>query len=838
MCIWIFIAQYRWLLDGRIGRRLGWLLLAGGLLLPAQKMMGGTWTPLVNGAPSGIETMLLLTDGTVLAQGGGGAAVTTWHRLTPDVHGSYVNGTWSSPTPMNNTRLYYSSDVLRDGRVLIAGAEYGTGTTNSEVYDPVNDTWTVVPVPAGLITMNNNPDPTTGQNSAGFLDSGSKILPNGSVLVAPVEPATYGGTVIFDPTLNTWSAGPTLFRGFYQDEASWVKLPDDSILTIDPPPFGTFSERYIPSLNRWINDATVPVSLYDPYGFELGGAFLLPDGRAFFLGATGNTALYTPSGGTNAGVWAAGPVIPNGQGTPDAPAAMMVNGSILCAVSATPTSGNHFPSPTSFYEYDPVANAFTQVNGPTGTTYPSPPFIMRMLDLPDGTVLLSVAGSQLYVYQPSGTPLAAGKPAITSITTNLNGSYHLAGTLLNGISEGAAYGDDAQMNSNYPLIRMTNGVGNVYYARTFNWSSTGVMTGGTPESTDFTVPAGLLAGTYSLVVVANGISSDPVSFTYVPDALQIAPLTGFTTSGVRGGPFTLTSQNFTLTNYGGSSLNWSVINTSLWLNVSPASGTLTPGGPAASATASLNANASNLALGTYTASVWFTNLNSHYAQSRQFSLTVQPPQLVQNGGFELGSFANWAQSGNIDGFEMVTATSTYVHSGQYGAEVGPSGSLYYLSQTLATSPGQVYLLSFWLSNPGGGTITQFLVNWGANAVYSQVNQPAQGWTNMQFLVTAPTSSTVLQFGFQNDPAYFGFDDVSVLPVPPAVFQSLTKSNNTVRFSWTAMSGLAYQVQYKTNLFQTTWINLGNPIPAAGSIVTATDTPGADAQRFYRLIVLP
>jgi len=338
--------------------------------------------------------------------------------------------------------------------------------------------------------------------------------------------------------------------------------------------------------------------------------------------------------------------------------------------------------------------------------------------------------------------------------------------------------------------------------------------------------------------VANGISSDPVSFTYVPDALQIAPLTGFTTSGVRGGPFTLTSQNFTLTNYGGSSLNWSVINTSLWLNVSPASGTLTPGGPAASATASLNANASNLALGTYTASVWFTNLNSHYAQSRQFSLTVQPPQLVQNGGFELGSFANWAQSGNIDGFEMVTATSTYVHSGQYGAEVGPSGSLYYLSQTLATSPGQVYLLSFWLSNPGGGTITQFLVNWGANAVYSQVNQPAQGWTNMQFLVTAPTSSTVLQFGFQNDPAYFGFDDVSVLPVPPAVFQSLTKSNNTVRFSWTAMSGLAYQVQYKTNLFQTTWINLGNPIPAAGSIVTATDTPGADAQRFYRLIVLP
>jgi len=41
-----------------------------------------------------------------------------------------------------------------------------------------------------------------------------------------------------------------LFRGSYQDEASWVKLPDDSILTIDP--FGTLSERYIPASNSWV----------------------------------------------------------------------------------------------------------------------------------------------------------------------------------------------------------------------------------------------------------------------------------------------------------------------------------------------------------------------------------------------------------------------------------------------------------------------------------------------------------------------------------------------------------------------------------------------------------
>ena len=95
--------------------------------------------------------------------------------------------------------------------------------------------------------------------------------------------------------------------------------------------------------------------------------------------------------------------------------------------------------------------------------------------------------------------------------------------MLNGISEGAAYGDDVQMNSNYPVVRLTDAAGNVHFARTFNWSSTGVMTGTTLETTEFRLPPGLAAGMYSLVVVANGNSSDPVSF-YTPDVLQIALL--------------------------------------------------------------------------------------------------------------------------------------------------------------------------------------------------------------------------------------------------------------------------------------------------------------------------
>ena len=147
-----------------------------------------------------------------------------------------------------------------------------------------------------------------------------------------------------------------------------------------------------------------------------------------------------------------------------------------------------------------------------------------MLDLPDGTVLFATqSNAQLHVYRPDGTPLAAGKPSISTITPNVDGSYHLTGTLLNGISEGAAYGDDWQMNSNYPIVRLTDAAGNVYYARTYNWSSTSVMTGTNLASTEFRLPANLVAGTYSLVVDANGNSSSPVSV-YTPDALQIMQL--------------------------------------------------------------------------------------------------------------------------------------------------------------------------------------------------------------------------------------------------------------------------------------------------------------------------
>jgi hypothetical protein len=477
--------------------------------------------------------MILLSDGTVLAANNPNpSAGYVWYRLTPDPNGHYVLGEWSGIAPMNDWRLFYASQILQDGRLFVAGAEYGAGRATAEIYDPVADAWTRINPPASLL------DATNGQ---GFVDCESKLLPDGTVLLAPVSPGPNNGTLIYNARTNGWSQGPTNLA--FQAEASWVKLPDGSILTLDPD--STKSERYIPALNEWIADKDLPVNLWASlphYVGETGPALLLPNGQAFFLGGSGHTAIYTPSGTTNVGTWVAGPDIPNGLVSADAPAVMMPNGKILCAVAGAPSvdasTNVVFPRPTSFFEYDytsgPVG-AFTQVNGPTGQTDNTKSFDCAMLALPDGSVLFSDStayswpetGAPLYVYVPEDGPqMTLGKPpTITSITPNSDGSFHLTGTGLNGISEGAAYGDDAQMNSNYPLVEfIDNRNGHIDYARTFNWSSTGVQTGSAVQTTEFTLPPGLIPQTYWVKVTASGITSAPVTFSFItPASLSLCP---------------------------------------------------------------------------------------------------------------------------------------------------------------------------------------------------------------------------------------------------------------------------------------------------------------------------
>jgi hypothetical protein len=254
----------------------------------------------------------------------------------------------------------------------------------------------------------------------------------------------------------------------------------------------------------------------------------MPGGNTFVVGAGSSTqeapttcttdvktqnALYHYKAGT-AGTWSAGPKIPaignEEYDSTDGPGSILPDGNVLFDASACV-----YNSPTHFFVYHASSNTLTRVadvpNAPNDSSY-----YTRMLALPNGQVLFDDGSSQMEVYTAGGTPKPSWKPSITylSRTTLTPGhTYALYGTQLAGLDQGAAYGDDVQDNTNFPLVRITNSAtGVVTYARTSDWTSVSVDPG-TSSSTKFALPPSTPPGKSTLVVVANGIASPPSEVT-------------------------------------------------------------------------------------------------------------------------------------------------------------------------------------------------------------------------------------------------------------------------------------------------------------------------------------
>jgi hypothetical protein len=480
-------------------------------MLESRRLLTGTWSTVATPMPSDYaEQGWVLTDGSILVHGYGNNAA--YFKLTPN-NGSYVNGTWTTLASSITSRLYFASQILQSGKLFEMGGEYINGSeaegNKGEIYDPVANTWSSIP---------NFPQTYGG-------DAPSELLPNGQILVGYIEGTQ---TYIFNPNAGatgTWTlTGSKLFNDA-SDEEAWVTLPDHSILTYDVSASISTghpsAQRYIPSTGTWSNASggVLPALSSSSVGYELGPGFLLPDGRVFYAGGTNATAYYTPSTNT----WAAGPNMPNGYVMADAPGAELPNGDLLLAMSpqgGLVSGGYNFPGPTYVYEFNPTTNIYTNVTPSSSVLYSGyGSYVYKMLVLPTGQVAMFGSSGTIAIYTPSGSAVAAAVPVITGITYNgTPGSYTLSGTNLNGIDEGAAYGDDNQMSSNYPLVRLTDASGNITYARTTNWSQTGVDQGA--ETVTFTLPVTDTAGAYRIQSVANG----------VPSATALAVLVNATTT--------------------------------------------------------------------------------------------------------------------------------------------------------------------------------------------------------------------------------------------------------------------------------------------------------------------
>ena len=360
----------------------------------------------------------------------------------------------------------------------------------------------------------------TGTPTSCFGDEESMLLPGEKILGAGLVSGTY----LYSIADNSWSFAANKVYESGNDEEGWTKLADGRILTYDIGPTistgQSYAEVYDPVANVWSGispadgtaNGNLPLLTSVASDYEMGPSIRLLDGRSFLVGATGHTALYTPSTNT----WAAGPDIMgtlNGSpalfGADDAPMAILPTGHVLLAADAGPTLGAYSP-PTQLFDFDPTAGTISPVSPAIDDPFlDTNAYQTSMLMLPTGQLLFADGSYQLWVYTPSGSANTIYQPVITTVKYDNKGVFTLTGTQLNGQSAGANYGDDAQMDENYPIVSLVNSSGQVFYCRTTDWSLVGVATGTIPETVKFALNSGVTAGSYNLIVSGAGISSTP-----------------------------------------------------------------------------------------------------------------------------------------------------------------------------------------------------------------------------------------------------------------------------------------------------------------------------------------
>jgi uncharacterized repeat protein (TIGR03803 family) len=289
----------------------------------------------------------------------------------------------------------------------------------------------------------------------------------------------------------------------------------------------------------------------------------------------------------------------------DNPYVIVVGGTLLTTVAG----GGSWVSET----------AWPYSSGGISTTYPIPTWQQgismsanqgstTMRNLPD----VSMIADNVWIFYNNGTGTAVGG---TSVSAPLWAGYT---ALINQLA----------LANGEPLVGFINPA--VYAfgkSSTFTSLFHDIITGNNENASS---PSKFIAVSgYDLCTGwGTPAGSNLITALALPEPLRISPGAATIISGPVGGPFNPATQIFSLTNNAAGTLNWTLISTSAWLNVSPTSGALVPGGPAATVTLSPNAAASNLVAGSYTTTLRFTNLSTGFGQSRVVTLAVVTPPVI------------------------------------------------------------------------------------------------------------------------------------------------------------------------------------------------------------------
>jgi VCBS repeat-containing protein len=143
------------------------------------------------------------------------------------------------------------------------------------------------------------------------------------------------------------------------------------------------------------------------------------------------------------------------------------------------------------------------------------------------------------------------------------------------------------------------------------------------------------------------------------------------------------------------------------------------------------------------------------------------PSIFFNGGFETGTLAGWVETDP----NMQIQPLFLGLGGQYGnyaAQLAATGGIgiEILSQTVATTPGQHYIVSFDVTGDGESSTNHFIASWDGAQILSVTDNQSAAFTHYTFDVVGDPSlsSTTLSFTYDDDGNSLYLDNVSVSPV--------------------------------------------------------------------------
>ena len=312
---------------------------SGGSLSSSVTVTTGTITLSTNGSSANRytgSTSITLADGRVLVFG----SYTNFGSLATDTYDPATNQ-FTRVGDMKEVRIWAPGVRLNNGKVLVVGGQYYTGTrwsvrSTAELFDPSTNTWSYTTGTPGtsrqshfVVLLQNGKvligggmsasgsalttteiyDPATDTFSAaapmadGILETTAALMPNGNVLVAGgyAGNTTLNSARIYNVTNNSWSA-VTSTMNHARRNAKSVVLSDGRVLIAggwSGPAGLAHIEIFDPSTNTFAPDSSLSHFLQGRGGLTL---HVLQDGRVALIGGSdgyGNSqseiAMYNPA---------------------------------------------------------------------------------------------------------------------------------------------------------------------------------------------------------------------------------------------------------------------------------------------------------------------------------------------------------------------------------------------------------------------------------------------------------------------------------------------------------------------------------------------------------------